>query len=111
MNSESLWHCPQCTFSNKPNVLQCEICGFKRNGASGDGKQEQAAAKIGPKRPSTAIAAPNDPPMLLPIKQESEFMEALRAIEESEANEQYQTILQFCRQVSFLIFEEGFRND
>lgn len=38
--------------------------------------------------------------MLLPVKQESEFMEDLRAIEESEANEQYQRILMFCQQVS-----------
>lgn len=94
------WHCVLCTYENRTASASCEMCQSLRCLSSSavvltNGRisaTPSPGASSGPSVGSTSSAA-------AVLKQESELMEDLRHIEEQEALEKWERIVQYCREV------------
>jgi calpain-15 len=94
------WHCVLCTYENRTASVSCEMCQSSRCLSSSavvltNGRisaSPSPGASSGPSIANTSRAA-------AVLKQESELMEDLRHIEEQEALEKWERIVQFCREV------------
>ncbi|XP_069679392.1 calpain-D-like [Periplaneta americana] len=92
------WHCVLCTYENRTASVSCEMCQSSRCLSSSamvltNGRisaTPSPGASAGPSIGSTSNAAV--------VKQESELMEDLRHIEEQEALEKWERIVQYCRE-------------
>ncbi|XP_046394157.1 calpain-D-like isoform X2 [Ischnura elegans] len=105
----SSWHCVVCTFENRTSSVSCDMCQSSRgarapgivltpgaiSGAEG-GVAGHAMPSVVPSMQAMGGAAV--PPQPGVIKQESELMEDLRNIEEREALEKWERIVQYCRE-------------
>lgn len=94
------WHCVLCTYENRTASVSCEMCQNSRCLSSSavvltNGRisaTPSPGASSGPSISSTSSAT-------AVLKQESELMEDLRHIEEQEALEKWERIVQYCREV------------
>lgn len=77
----SKWPCAACTFLNAANGAKCEICFTSR----------------------TKLSDAKPPDSLLLTRENSIFMEELRAKDEKTARNQWKEIVQFCKQVFVII--------
>jgi ribosomal protein L40E len=88
--------CRTCTFENKPKLSACEMCGTLLEPTS----TSSASRKRTPlARPDSGRASVGS------VKQESELTDQLRKIEETEAMEVWQNIVDFCAAVSRNVFQ------
>lgn len=95
------WHCILCTYENCTASVSCEMCQSSRCLSSSavvltNGRTSATpspGASSGPRISSMSNS-------IAVLKQESELMEDLRHIEEQEALEKWERIVQYCREVS-----------
>ncbi|XP_021927685.1 calpain-D-like isoform X2 [Zootermopsis nevadensis] len=93
------WHCVLCTYENCTASVSCEMCQSSRCLSSSvmvltNGRisaTPSPGASSGPTIGSSSSAA-------AVLKQESELMEDLRHIEEQDALEKWERIVQYCRE-------------
>ncbi|UYV62563.1 hypothetical protein LAZ67_2001108 [Cordylochernes scorpioides] len=78
----ALWECSSCTFHNAAGSAVCEMCQTSRSLLS--------------LRPEPATAGP--------CQGETELMEELRAVEENDARNRWQHIVDYCKQVPSVVF-------
>lgn len=78
----SKWPCGACTFLNTANGAMCEVCCTPRN--------DRHRANLSDTKP---------PNSLLLMRENSIFMEELRAKDEQTARDQWKEIVQFCKEV------------
>ncbi|XP_066999894.2 calpain-D [Anabrus simplex] len=93
------WQCVLCTFENRTAAMSCEMCQSSRCLSSGS---VMSNGKL-PATPSPGSSVPLNGAIASAIttavlKQESELMEDLRHIEEKEALEKWERIVQYCRE-------------
>uniref|UniRef100_A0A1B0CTR7 Calpain-D n=2 Tax=Lutzomyia longipalpis TaxID=7200 RepID=A0A1B0CTR7_LUTLO len=98
--STKTWQCPACTFENSSASVVCEICSSHRglliNNPAGDG--------IG----GAGGVAPTVTPGGDASQMESKLMENLRQIEENEARNKWEHIIQYCRENGELFVDDSF---
>lgn len=95
-SSSKKWQCPACTYENCAASVVCDICSSPRG---------LATAVLG-----EALARKSIRVALTPadIRQESKLMENLRQLEETEALNKWQNIIQYCRDNNELFVDDSF---
>ncbi|PSN37268.1 Calpain-D [Blattella germanica] len=93
------WHCVVCTYENRTASVSCEMCQSSRCLSSSamvltNGRISATPSPGAPSGPSIG----NTSNAAAVLKQESELMEDLRHIEEQEALEKWERIVQYCRE-------------
>ncbi|XP_055840990.1 calpain-D isoform X1 [Episyrphus balteatus] len=86
------WQCPACTYENSSASVVCDICSSPRGLAN--------TLPTEPNITSGIIVDMN--------RQESKLMENLRQIEESEARNKWENIIQYCRENNELFVDDSF---
>lgn len=86
-NIVKVWHCPACTYENSSASVVCDICSSPRGLASSSKSSNDISF-------ASADEATGDL-----SRQESKLMENLRKIEESEARNKWENIIQYCKEV------------
>lgn len=82
-----VWHCPACTYENSSASVVCDICSSPRGLANNS------------KSSNDINFATTDESNSDLSRQESKLMENLRKIEESEARNKWENIIQYCKEV------------
>lgn len=87
----SKWPCGACTFLNAANGAMCEVCCTPRN--------DRHRANLSDAKP---------PNSLLLTRENSIFMEELRAKDEQTARDQWKEIVQFCKEQGHPFVDDSF---
>lgn len=95
-NLAKVWHCPACTYENSLASVICEICSSPRGLANNLKISNNLSNFI-----SSSSVEPGDASEW--NRQESKLMENLRKIEETEARNKWENIIQYCKDVSFML--------
>lgn len=97
------WSCTRCTLENYPNRHKCKACGSPKSSDQADPVILRGRNSAIPRNNNFRYPAVDSRPLtgslVLPRRQDSDFILALRAIQESEAAEQWTRIAEFCKQV------------
>lgn len=103
VQQKDILRCSACTFENKEKCLICEMCGNVLNNkavvpptSKSISKGQASGQQRGERRHETRVESAAT---TRSVKQESELMEELRVIEEQEAKQLFQNIVQFCLEV------------
>lgn len=91
-----VWHCPACTYENSSASVVCDICSSPRGLASSSKSSNDINA-------SGSTSNNRDECSTDLSRQESKLMENLRKIEESEARNKWENIIQYCKEVCDLV--------
>ena len=95
--------CKRCTFENPPKNQKCEICDTKLDDQATK-KSKDVLNNNSLKRPPKNVTEQQRPGSAssLGSRQESELMDQLREVEESEARDRWKNIVQFCKKVCYI---------
>ncbi|GLH13075.1 Calpain-D, partial [Gryllus bimaculatus] len=95
----NLWQCNLCTYENRTASVSCEMCQSSRCLSSSsvmtNGRMSSSPV---PCNMAPMITGLSNAACSAVLKQESELMEDLRQIEEKEALEKWERIVQYCKE-------------
>ncbi|XP_055710187.1 calpain-D [Phlebotomus papatasi] len=97
--STKTWQCPACTFENSSASVVCEICSSHRGLLINNAPMDVGGANGA----NVTSSGGGDASQM-----ESKLMENLRQIEENEARNKWEHIIQYCRENGELFVDDSF---
>ncbi len=105
--------CPACTFENASTSTICEMCGTVLGNRWAEEEQRRSSASYRAYRREqsqygTAQRRPDSAASMASVRQESELMDQLREVEETEARDTWSNIVRFCKENSEPFVDDSF---